>query len=100
MNARRLSGGQTTAWILKSRKWQSGLVRTQLFDNVRKVINMASAAGAVEPELDQLAIVLSELIQLRSIVFVISDGILIPRFVPVPGRKINPEFQTIFSGRV
>src|SRR5207248_8024216 len=60
------------------------LIRTQLLYEAREVVNMPGAAGAIEPELDQLPIVLRKLRQLRDVIVVIVSGICITRLVPVP----------------
>src|SRR6185312_5212792 len=73
------------------------LIYAQIFDVTRKIVNVSFAASAIEPELDQVAVISSQLLQLRKVVFVVSGRILIFRLVPVPRRKIDAKFQSELS---
>ena len=62
-----------------------GLISAKFFDDVREIVNVASAAGAVEPEFCKVAIVGGEFIEFGGIVFVIVGGVGKAGFVAIPG---------------
>ena len=76
------------------------LTYAKVFDNPRKVVNVAFTPSAVQPEFHQIAIVTDQLLKFGNIVVVILCGVLVFRFVPVPGRKINTKLQSVFVRRV
>src|SRR5436305_4615006 len=65
------------------------LVRAQLLYDFRKIVHMACAASAIEPELDEFAIVKGEFVQLCCIVTIVFSRVRIARFVAIPRGKIN-----------
>src|SRR5579872_4759028 len=73
------------------------LRHTKLLNNSRKVVNVAAAAGTIEPKFFQVAIMLRQLVELRGVVFVILSGIVVMRFVAVPRGEIHSKLQAIFS---
>src|SRR3954453_7684508 len=65
------------------------LIGAQLLCDFRKIVHMTCAAGAIEPELDEFAIVKSEFVQLCCIVTIVFSRVRITRLVAIPRRKIN-----------
>jgi len=66
----------------------------------REIVDVALAAGPVQPEFHQAAVVRCQFLQFRDVVAVILGGILISRLVAIPGGKIDTEFQTDLSRRL
>ena len=55
------------------------------------VVDTTRGSGAVEPHLDEIAVLRAELGQLRAVDLVVGDRIRIARLVPVPGREVKSE---------
>src|SRR5579863_6141947 len=63
-----------------------GLISAQSLNYGRKVINVACAASAIEPEFDEIAVVRCKLGKLGLVVTVISSGVFVFGFVAIPWR--------------
>src|SRR5580698_8368732 len=54
-----------------------GLVGAELFDDAREVVDVTSAAGAIEPEFFEVPIALCQLVEFGSIILVVCGGIVV-----------------------
>ncbi len=59
---------------------------------------MAARAGAVEPELDQVAVVAGKLLELGVVVGVVGDGVFVAGIVAIPRRKVDAELEAMTTG--
>ena len=56
---------------------------------------MAGAAGAVEPKLDEVAVILRQLGELGVVIPIVSSSVVVARVVAIPRRQIDAEFQPV-----
>jgi hypothetical protein len=75
-----------------------GLIGAQGFDDFFEVVDVAFAAGAVEPEFDEIAVARCQLGELVVVVAVVGGGIFVAGIVAVPGREVDAELESILAG--
>ena len=54
-----------------------GLISAQLFDDVGEIVNVSGAAGAVEPEFGEFAVVKGEFVEFGGVIFVVFGGVAV-----------------------
>ncbi len=77
-----------------------GLIGTKVRDDGVEVVLATGTARAIKPELGELTVVGSKLLEHREIVLVVCGGIFIARIVAVPRRKIDTEAQAVRAGAI
>src|SRR6185437_2816755 len=75
-----------------------GLIGAQGFDDFFEVVDVAFAAGSVEPEFDEVAVARCQLGELVVVVAVVGGGIVVAGIVTVPGREIDAELEAVLAG--